>query len=202
MTTRTRISIVLLLFGAILAFLPLSGKYSLHAKPDQLLSEILDVSTYLTPDQVARAVVTEDSTIQIIDLRSPDDYRRNTIPGAINIPYTDFLSSDLESYLNRGVRNVFYSSDDYQANYALVLARGLGYRNCYVMKGGLNAWYADVMNTTFTGESITARENALFETRFRARRMFTEINNMPDSLKSKYMAAREIERKKLDGGCE
>ena len=39
------------------------------------------------------------------------------------------------------------------------------------------------MNSTFTGERISARENALFETRTRARKMFTEINSLPDSLK-------------------
>jgi hypothetical protein len=32
--------------------------------------------------------------------------------------------------------------------------------------------------------------------------MFSELNSMPDSMKTKYMESREIERKKLDGGCE
>jgi hypothetical protein len=32
--------------------------------------------------------------------------------------------------------------------------------------------------------------------------MYDEINNMPDNLKLKYRASLEMERKKLDGGCE
>ena len=124
------------------------------------------------------------------------------MPGAINIPYSDFLGTDLESYLGRGLKNVFYSNEDLEANYALILATGIGYENCFVMKGGLKAWQNDIMSSEFTGERITARENALFEVRFKARKLFTELNSMPDSLKMKYRASLEIERKKLDGGCE
>ena len=202
MNARLKLSSVLLLLGLMLAFLPLSGKYSFHGKPDRLVTALLDEQSFFTPDQVARFVVTEDSTVQLIDLRTPGEFKAFSIPGSVNLPYSDLLSSDLESYLNRGVRNIFYANGDYQANYAFVIAKGLGFDNSYVMKGGLNSWYEVVMNSEFRGEKITARENALFETRTKARKMFTEINSMPDSLKSKYSEAREIERKKLDGGCE
>ena len=73
------------------------------------------------------------------------------------------------------------------SNYALVIAQGLNYKNIYVMNGGLNEWFKTVMNSSFTGERISARENALFETRTRARKMFTEINSLPDSLKMKFV---------------
>jgi rhodanese-related sulfurtransferase len=202
MNSRVTLSLTLLILGTILAFLPLSGSYSFHGKPEKLLSEALDPGTYLTADQVAKSVVNEDSTVQLIDLRSPEEFKNFSIPGAINIPYNDMLSRDLESYLNRGIRKVFYSNGDYQANYALMIAEGLGFKNNYVLKGGLNEWYRVVMNSEFTGDKITARENALFETRTRAKKMFTEFNSLPDSLKRKYSEANEVERKKLDGGCE
>ena len=202
MNTRQNLSAILVLLGIILAFLPLSGKYSLREKPDKLLSEVLDEKTCFTADQVAQFVVTEDSTVQLIDLRSAEEFKRFSIPGAINIPYNELMALDLESYLNRDVRSIFYSNGDYQSGYALIIARGLGYKNCFVMKGGLNEWYNLVMNSRFSGETITARENALFETRTKARRMFTELNSMPDSLKARYRESKEIERKKLDGGCE
>lgn len=74
--------------------------------------------------------------------------------------------------------------------------------NIYVMKGGLNEWFNTVMNSSFTGDSISARENALFETRTRARKLFAEINSLPDSLKLKFIKAKHTTAKKLDGGCE
>jgi hypothetical protein len=58
------------------------------------------------------------------------------------------------------------------------------------------------MNSTFTGEKISARENSLFEVRTRAKRLFTEINSLPDSLKQKFYDTKHMEAKKLDGGCE
>jgi hypothetical protein len=70
------------------------------------------------------------------------------------------------------------------------------------MKGGLNEWYNSVMNSSFTGEKISARENAMFETRTRAKNLFIEINSLPDSLKLKFIESKRIAAKKLDGGCE
>jgi rhodanese-related sulfurtransferase len=194
---------MLLLLGIILAFLPLSGKYSLHEKPDKLLSEVLDESNSFTVDQVARFVVSDDSTVQLIDLRTRKEYEALSVPGAVNLPYNELFSQDLESNLNReNIRNIFYGNGDYLANYALIIAKGLGFKNSYVMKGGLNEWYGVVLQSEFTGSKITARENAVFETRLRARKQFTEWNSMPDSLKIRLREFREIERKKLDGGCE
>jgi len=173
----------------------------MHGNPKKILAQTLSEESFLTPDQLARLIVAEDSTLQLIDLRTAEDFKRQSIPGAINIPYSNFIEADLESYLDETLRSVFYAEDDFKSNYALVLATGFGFENCAVLKGGLKSWN-DTLNTEFSGDLITARENALFETRYKARRMFTEFNNMPESLKLKFYASREIERKKLDGGCE
>jgi rhodanese-related sulfurtransferase len=203
MKTRQIITSILLLLGALLALLPLSGKYSLHAKPGNVLVSVLDEKNTFTADQVARFVVTEDSTLQLIDLRSAKEFAECNIPGSVNIPYADFLKKDPGPYLeDPGMRHIFYSNDDLHASYAQTLAVGLGYKNCFIMKGGLNAWYETIMNSEFTGDKISARENALFETRLRARNLFNEVNSMPDSLKMAYMATKRFDPKKLDGGCE
>jgi Rhodanese-related sulfurtransferase len=202
MNTREKFSVGLLCIGVILALLPLSGSRSFTVRPQKLLSEVLDENTYFTVDQVARFVVSEDSSVQIIDLRTPEEFRTMNIPGSINIPYSKLLDSDPGSILNDGkTMNIFYSNGDFDSNYALAIARGLNFKNTYVMKGGLNEWFNTVMNSNFTGERISARENALFETRTRAKKMFTEMNSMPDSLKLKFIESKHITAKKLDGGC-
>ena len=202
MNTREKFSVGLLCIGVILALLPLSGSRSFTVRPQKLLSEVLDENTYFTVDQVARFVVSEDSSVLIIDLRIPEEFRTMNIPGSINIPYSKLLDSDPGSILNDGkTMNIFYSNGDFDSNYALAIARGLNIKNTYVMKGGLNEWFNTVMNSNFTGERITAKENALFETRTRAKKMFTEMNSMPDSLKLKFIESKHITAKKLDGGC-
>ena len=203
MNTRGKFSAGLLCLGFILALLPLSANRSFTAKPQKLVSEILDKKTYFTVDQVARFVISEDSTVQMIDLRPPEEFRSMNIPGSINVPYDKFLFNDPEGFLNNGkAKNILYSNGDFDSNYALVIASGLNYKNIYVMKKDLNEWFNIVMNSSFTGERISARENALFETRTRAWKLFTEINSLPDSLKLKLIEARHIAAKKLDGGCE
>jgi len=203
MNTRGKFSVGLLCLGIILALLPLSGSRSFTVRPQKLLSEVLDNSTYLTVDQVAGFIISEDSSVQVIDLRTPDEYRMANIPGSINIPYDKLLEIDPGSISNNGkTRNIFYSDGDFNSNFALAIARGLNIRNTYVMKGGMNEWFNTVMNSSFTGERISARENALFETRTRAKKMFTEMNSMPDSLKLKFIESKHIAAKKLDGGCE
>jgi len=203
MNTREKFSIVLLCLGFILALLPLSGSRSFTVKPNELLSEVLDDNTYLTVDQVAKFIISEDSSVQIIDLRSPEEFKTVNIPGSINIPYSELLDNDSGNILNNGkTMNIFYSNGDFDSNYALSIARGLNFKNTYVMKGGLNEWFKTVMNSNFTGETITARENSLFEARTRAKKMFTEMNSLPDSLKLKFIQSKHIAVKKLDGGCE
>jgi len=203
MSTRVKFSVGLLSLGFILALLPLSGSRSFTVNPKKLLSEVLDNGTYFTVDQVAKFIVSEDSSVQIIDLRTPEEFRTLNIPGSINVPYSKLLDNDSGSFLNNGkARNIFYSNGDFDSNYAIAIERGLNFNNTYVMKGGLNEWFNTVMNSNFTGERISARENALFETRTRARKMFNEMNSMPDSLKMKFIRSKHIAAKKLDGGCE
>lgn len=203
MNTRTKYSTCLLSLGLILALIPFNGHRSLKGKPEEVMSGLTDINSFLTPDQVARLIVSNDSTLRLIDVRSPEEYKAFTLPGAVNVPYNDLLKKDPATFLGKGeMKNILFSNGDTEATYALVLARGLNYGNVYIMKGGMNGWFGIIMNSSFAGERITARENALFETRTRAKRLFTEMNSLPDSLKMQLLASKQLEAKKLDGGCE
>jgi sulfur-carrier protein adenylyltransferase/sulfurtransferase len=203
MNPREKLSAILICLGLILALLPLTSNRSFNARPKNVLEEVLDPEISMTVDQVARLVAAEDKGVQLIDLRSREEFRAFNIPGSINVPYSEFLDSDPHTILKNGkTKNVLYSNGDMYSNFALTIARGLNYRNTYVMKGGLNEWFNTVMNSSFSGERISAKENAMYEARLRARKMFTEINSLPDSLKQKYINSRHLAAKKLDGGCE
>lgn len=203
MKIRKEFSALLVLLSLVLALLPLAANRSFTAKPTELLSEVLDDEVSFTADQVAGFIVREDPSFQMIDLRSTEEFRKQALPGAVNVPYGEFMRSDPDIWLsNEKIRTVFYSTGDLEADYALVYARGMGYENSYVMAGGITEWIRTVIDTKFAGERITARENALFETRKRAGEIFTELNSLPDSLKLKYLEAKKFSARKLDGGCE
>ena len=185
-----------------LVFVPGVGSYSFKVKPDEMVRQVMNNNIFVTVDQVAMWLNNEDESLQLIDLRSAGEIEQFNIPGSINVPVNHFFNMHPETWLyNPNARYVFYSNDDLNASYAFVLAEGLGYDNCFVMKGGLNKWFDIVMNSTFTGNKISPRENALFENRIRARQFFTEINSLPDSLKQQYAEAKRQAERKLDGGC-
>jgi len=203
MTPRLNFTVLLLGLGLLLAFLPYNPSKTFQLKADELLAVLLSDESFFTVDQVARFVNNEDTSVQLIDLRTNAEYMECNIPGSINIPFDDLLNPNWEGYINqKKVKNIFYSNDDQNASLAWTIVTGMGYQNNFVMQGGLNEWFKTVMLSKFEGERISARENALFENRFKARRSFTEINSLPDSLKRQYLEAKRLEESQLDGGCE
>ena len=69
--------------------------------------------------------MSEDSSVQIIDLRTPEEFNSVNIPGSINVPYSKLLDTDPAAFLNNGKsKNIFYSNGDLDSNYALTIAQG------------------------------------------------------------------------------
>jgi len=203
MDARIKYSVLLVGVGIILAFLPFNASKSFHLKSDELLTRSVSEEMYFSVDQVARFVNSEDSTVQIIDLRDAKEFKACNIPGSINIPFSDLINPLWEPVLNqKQVKNILYGNDDQTANYAWTVVTGMGYSNNYVMKGGLNEWFKTVMLSQYSGEKITPAENARFENRLNARKTFTQINSLPDSLKTQFFNAKMLKESKLDGGCE
>jgi rhodanese-related sulfurtransferase len=201
MNTRVKISVLLVGLGVLLAFIPGGSGKSFRVKPAELATKVAAENQF-TVDEVARFVNTEDSTVQLIDVRNTAEFRSCNIPGSVNIPLENLTESGWESVLNHeNVRTIFYCNDDLLASMAQTIATGMGNDNVFVMKGGLNEWFQTVMFSEFSGEKISARENALFENRFKARAAFNQFNSLPDSLKTKYFDAKRLQKKKLDGGC-
>lgn len=203
MNARIKFSIMLIGVGIIIAFLPFNNAKSFQLKPDKLLSRSASKDIYFSVDQVARFINNEDTSFQLIDVRSAEQFKAFNIPGSVNIPFNDFSNPKWEVYLNqKELKNIYYGNGDQTASYAWTISTGLGYGNNFIMRGGLNEWYKTIMLSRFEGENITPRENALFENRFNVRKIFTQINSLPDSLKKNYFNAKHLQASKLDGGCE
>ena len=89
METGRKIFLLLIMLSLILALLPLTSNRSFTGEPHDLLTDVLSEEATLSVDQVAEYIVKEDSTIQLIDLRTPEEFRKQTIPGAVNVQYED-----------------------------------------------------------------------------------------------------------------
>ena len=202
MNARIKITVLLVGLGILLAFMPNPSSKKFKLKTDELIAKSSSPEIYFSVDEIARFMNNEDSTVQLIDLRSAEEFRKCNIPGSVNIPFNDLLNPNSTGYFNqKNVRTIFYGNSDKNANAAWTITTGLGYENCFVMKGGMNEWFKTIMLTNFEGERITPRENALFENRYKARDIFNQINNLPDSLKTRYFDAKRLQKTQLDGGC-
>ncbi|HAZ04394.1 MAG: hypothetical protein A2W95_08290 [Bacteroidetes bacterium GWA2_40_14] len=202
MNARVLISIWLVGMGLILALLPNNQTTMGQLKPSELVEKMKQNDGLISVDQLARLLVNEDSTILLIDLRSPDEYKECNIPGSVNIPYAKLMDKEFGGYLEQNeMKRIFYSNSEIISTQAWVLVAEMGYKNTFILQGGMNSWYQTVMNGRFEGERITARENALFETRMKARNLFIETNSLPDSIRFQFKIAKQKNRKKLDGGC-
>jgi rhodanese-related sulfurtransferase len=111
-------------------------------------------------------IVKKDPTLRLIDVRSQDEFEKFSLPGAINVPIADLLSDQYADILNQDVKmNVFYSNGSLTANEAWMVTRQLGYKNNYVLEGGLNYWFDAILNPKKPESTSSDEEFAKYDFR-------------------------------------
>ena len=70
---------------------------------------------------------------QLVDVRSPDDFRRGALPGARNLPL-DALAYDCD-YLDKTEPVILYGSQDVACARAAGLLAGKGFKRIYHLAG-------------------------------------------------------------------
>ena len=201
--TRFQVSVILVILAGFIIFLPDTRRSPGELTVPAMLKEMNEPGRYLSVDQVARMVVSEDTSMVLVDVRDREAYHRVHIPGAINIPVAEILNPDWYGYLNDPSRiPVFYSNGTTLAIEAWMVCTQQGYAGSRIMQGGMNEWYRVIMESTFEGDRISAAENARFEVRYRARDFFTRMNSLPDSMKTAFLEVKRKKEAELVGGCE
>jgi rhodanese-related sulfurtransferase len=162
---------VLFLLGFILLFLP-HRKNRGEISPEQLLLAISNNDRFYTPDEVARLIISEDPSIQLIDVRNPEEYQKFSLPGAINIPLSAILDKDekgnfiWEGYLNDETKTtILYSNGSVYANQAWMLTKRQNFKHIYVLKGGLNSFFEEIILAKKPLNSAAETEHQTFQFR-------------------------------------
>ena len=75
---------------------------------------------------------------QIIDLRDPNDFKKECIARSVNIP-ADRIHYELDK-LDKTKPILLVDEDGKRARMASPLLRGVGCKQVYILQGGLNAW--------------------------------------------------------------
>jgi rhodanese-related sulfurtransferase len=160
MNGRSILGAIIIPLGLIIAAVPENTTKQFKLTAGQLLEEVKSGTQYMQPTEVADMLISKDPTLQLIDVRNADEFEKFSLPNSINIPLVDILNPEWEYYINQDVKlNVFYSNSSNDANQAWMLTRQLGYKNNYVLQGGVNYWAETIMNpeapaTTSPNEEI------------------------------------------------
>lgn len=160
MKPRLILASVIIPMGLIIAAVPENTTKPYKLTADQLLEEVKSGTQFISSDEVADMLVKKDPSLQLIDVRSADEFEKFSLPNAINIPLADILNDQWADYVNQDTKlNVFYSNSSNDANQAWMITRQLGYQNNLVLQGGLNYWSETIVNpqepaTTSPNEEI------------------------------------------------
>ena len=172
-------------------------------EPQQLLSELVQPTRYVSTDQVAKMIIQGDPSLEMIDVRSAEEYNKFSLPRAINIPLDSLLNSNSLLYFGiPGTKVVFISNDDLAADQAWVLTKRLGFKSTYVMTGGLNRWMETIIEPTEPAEEEPTTAFETYAFRKGAQLYFTGAKS--ENVEAPKMKVEVQRRKKTTvaaGGC-
>ena len=203
MKTRSILTIAFVCLGLVAAILPQRYNSSAELDANQLLQEIKLEDHILSVDEVANALIGNDPAFQLIDLRPSEEYQAYSIPGALNIPFDSLFSPNWMPYVDQVARkNVFYSNGTVLASRAWLLTRQKGIQNNYILDGGLNGWYTNILDPQLPESTQGEEDFDLYQSRLGAKQFFTGQGAEVGT--SKVKARKPVPRKKkkmVAGGC-
>ncbi|HSQ45476.1 MAG TPA: rhodanese-like domain-containing protein [Lutibacter sp.] len=206
----TILAVILILLAGGLVLLP---KYQKHEgiKPEELLSNTISPERYMTTDRLAHIIINQDPSFILIDVRDEKSFASYTLPNAINIPLKNLFKEENTGYLNQNQYDVvLFSNDHFYADQAWILCNRLGYKNMRVLKGGINEWYATIINPLKPADNMPASDAELYATRKAASMFFGVVYpeqfkvEAPKAVKQAPKKVITVEKKKkapAEGGC-
>ena len=170
--------------------------------PEELLWEIIQPTRYVSTDQIAKMIIAKDPTLELVDVRDAASYNNFSLPGAVNVPFADILKPESQDYFGLpGIKVVFYSNDDIKSDQAWVITKRMGYKDTYVLKGGLNEWVETIIQPKQPPETAPYTEHELYQFRKGAQMYFTGAKVESSVKKTEVKVRRRKKATVAAGGC-
>ena len=160
------LALILIPLGIIIAAVPADRGSQVRLTPEELLQEAGAGVQFITPDAIADMLVQKDPSLRLIDVRTPEEFDAYSMPGAVNVPLSNLLADEYKDILNQDAYvNVFYSNGSVYANQAWMITRQLGYENNFVLEGGLNYWFGNILSPQEPTQTSPDEEFARYDFR-------------------------------------
>ena len=186
--------------AAILAF----SAFFMPDLKEEYLKEVENVSfvnSYnlkeTTPDELAFRIIDEENNLQIIDVRSLEEYKKFSLPKSQSISIKDLFGKDAKKILtlNRKM-NVFLANDELTERKAAVIAEKLGYEGISVLKGGLDTFKKEILNFKKPDEIKSRWEEDGIRFRLKASKLLPQLIEQ-----NKHKIIPKKKSKRILGGC-
>lgn len=197
------ISIILVL-ALWAAFLPNRTWVYHEISPKELFYELAKKEKYWTTEDVAQAIIDKRADIILIDVRKKEEFQKFSLPNAINIPLDSLLFNTDNLLHAEGYKKILFSNGTSLAEKAWLLAKRANIEDVYVMYGGLNAWFDNILNPKPPQHPMSFEQQKLYERRLGLSAYFVGISKTPlQSVPQQGPAVIPVKQKKTTGlgGC-
>jgi thiosulfate/3-mercaptopyruvate sulfurtransferase len=106
-----------------------------HRSESILMAAVEEAYDHIEPEELADRLMTGETDLLVVDVRSVQEYERFHIRGALNIPIPR-LAERLDPYRNQGLIVLYSNGMTHPAQARDSLSR-LGYENVYILTDGL-----------------------------------------------------------------
>jgi len=195
---------ILFLLAAGLVLLP-KYKKNEGINPKLFVKNAMSTERYISTDLLAERIINQDPTLLLIDTRTESEFNEYSLPNAINIPLKYLLDEDNLNYIDQDDFDVIlFSNDNFFADQAWMIGNRLGFKNLYVLKGGLNEWFSTIIDPKYPDETMSQEEFEIYSFRKGAGRYFgvgvSENENKSPKVR-KVIIVQKKKKKVAEGGC-
>jgi rhodanese-related sulfurtransferase len=186
----------IILLGIVFVFLP--------SRQAHLIEKVKSVSygtshsvKIISPDELAYRIMDKENSVQVVDMRLPEQFATLALPGSVNVQIKDLFGKELTPILSdRRVVKVVIGQNEDDSKTAAFLLQELGYENIAMLQGGLENFQKTILipKSEATGSRWDADVNT-----FRTNAS-TTISQMIANAKNRQPKVAKQE-KKIQGGC-
>ena len=203
------LALILIVLAAGLLIIPKHQKHE-GISPALFAKNILSTERYITSDQLADRIVNQDPVLLLVDTRKFEEFQNFTLPDAINIPLSEIFSDELNPYLDQDIYDIIlFSNDNFTAEQAWILSNRMGYQRLYILDGGLNTWFATIIQPELPKETMSQEAFELYSFRKAAGKYFGVANDTIEievkpvkKAASKKVVTKPKKKKRVpEGGC-
>ncbi|MDD3875089.1 MAG: rhodanese-like domain-containing protein [Bacteroidales bacterium] len=169
-----------------------------------LYNNILSHERYIPFDKIAYNLTKKLKDLQLVDVRSAEEFKMFHLPGAINIPLEEVLSAEsLKLCKNEEKPVVFYSNGSVKADMAWFFTFRAGYKKVKVLRGGLNKFFSSIFEEQVWEPTKNIQELSFRRFILKTRQFFREgqFESSKNDQNNNIPVINETSIKPVKGGC-